>query len=92
MLPYAPYILASASSLLDKDNKDADGAEGHQPIKPHQHDKTSIVYRRAHEAALRAPPWSTTHNTFIVTNLTSVLGVLLIAVHSLPLYYRPNRA
>jgi hypothetical protein len=52
----------------------------------------SIIYRRAYEAALGAPLWSTTHNTFIVTNLTTVLGVLLIAVHSLPLHYRPKQS
>jgi hypothetical protein len=33
-----------------------------------------------------------THDTFIVINLTSVLGVLLIAVHSLPLHYRPKQS
>jgi hypothetical protein len=33
---------------------------------------------------------NSTHDTFIVTNLASVLGVLLIVVHSLPLHYRPE--
>jgi hypothetical protein len=50
----------------------------------------SIVYRRVYEAALGASLWSTTHDTFIVTILASVLEVLLIAVHSLPLHYRPK--
>jgi hypothetical protein len=54
MLPYAPCILASALFLLDKDNEDADKAEGYQPIKPYQYIKTSIIYKRAYRAALRA--------------------------------------
>jgi hypothetical protein len=32
------------------------------------------------------------YNTFIVTNLAPVLGVLLIAMHSLPLHYRPEQS
>jgi hypothetical protein len=55
MPQHTPWALASASPLLDKDDKDADRAEGHQPIKPYQHAKASIVYRHTHEAALRAP-------------------------------------
>jgi hypothetical protein len=51
----------------------------------------SIIYRRAHGAALGAPPWSTTHDTFIVTDLAPVLEVLLIAVHSLPPHYPTAR-
>jgi hypothetical protein len=49
-----------------------------------------IVYSRTHGAALGASPWSTTHDTLIVTILAPVLGVLIIAVHSLPLHYRPE--
>jgi hypothetical protein len=45
-----------ATPPLDKDAEGADGADKHQPMKPHQHAKTSIVYRRAHGAVLGTPP------------------------------------
>jgi hypothetical protein len=48
-----------ASAPLDEDAEDADGADKHQPIKPYQHAKTSIVYRCTYEAALGASSWST---------------------------------
>jgi hypothetical protein len=48
-----------AAPLLDKDAEGADKADEHQPMKPPQHAKTSIVYRRPHGAALGASPWST---------------------------------
>jgi hypothetical protein len=44
-----------AAPLLDKDAKGADEAEEHRLIEPHQHTKTSMVYRRPHGAALGAP-------------------------------------
>jgi hypothetical protein len=44
-----------AAPPLDKDIKGADGADEHQPMKPHQYAKTSIIYRRPYGAALGAP-------------------------------------